>query len=163
MRRTVAAALLVPAFLVAMAGPVLAAKPEISTFEFQEEFDIDCGAFALHEVADVTVRQIVWLDDEGNPVRITEHIQFDGLITGPGGIGSLADPGHLTNFIMIGSEGDTVRQVGLIYSFPVPGLGQVGHDVGTITFFPDGSFEYSGPHDVFEEGLEPLICGLFED
>ena len=37
------------------------------------------------------------------------------------------------------------------------------HCIGSITCFPDWSAEYSGPHDVFEEGLEPLICGLFED
>ena len=163
MRRTITAPLMTPALLLVLAGPAMASGPEINTFEFHEAFDIDCGEFLLHEEADVTVREIVWFDGDGNPTRAQEHIQFDGLITGPGGIGSLADPGRLTNLITIDPSGDTVRQVGLIYSFPVPGLGQVGHDVGSITFLPDGSVEYGGPHDVFEEGLEPLICGLFED
>jgi hypothetical protein len=37
-----------------------------------------------------------------------------------------------------------------------------GHDVGVITFLPDGSVETKGPHDVWDNGLEALICPLFE-
>ena len=77
---------------------------------------------------------------------------------------SLADRAHYTN-IITAAPGDalTVRQVGLLYNYHVPGIGLVAHDVGSITFFPDGSVEFKGPHDVFEDGLEPLICELFED
>ncbi len=68
---------------------------------------------------------------------------------------------------MVGSStpGDvlTVRQVGLLYNIHVPGQGLVAHDVGSITFFPDGSVDFNGPHDVFENGFEPLIWELFED
>jgi hypothetical protein len=164
MRRVIAAVSTALVLMVSVAGPAMAAKPEIDSFEFEESFDIDCGTFLLHEEADVTVRSIVWFDGDGNAVRAVEHITYHGLITGPGGIGSLEDDGYLTNLVTIDGDDVTVRQVGLIFRFTVPGIGLVGHDVGTITFFPDDSVEYSGPHDVFEQdGVAPLICGLFED
>jgi len=164
MRRAITAALMAFALSVALVGPALAGKPAIETFVVQESFDLDCGAFLIHEEATVTIRQTLWFDGDGNPVRANEHITYDGVITGPGGIGTFADRAHFTNFIDI-APGDviTVRQVGLLYNIHVPGQGLIGHDVGSITFFPDGSAEYKGPHDVFENGFEPLICGLFED
>jgi hypothetical protein len=164
MRRLSVATLVACALAVTVAGPAFAAKPETAIFEFQDSFDLDCGATLVHEEATVTVRQTLWFDADGNPVRALEHITYDGVLTGPGGIGSLADRAHFTNDIDI-APGDvlTVRQVGLLYSIQVPGLGLVAHDVGIITFFPDGSAVFKGPHDVFENGFEPFICGLFED
>lgn len=163
MRRVIAAVSAALLLMVSVAGPAMAAKPEIDVFEFHQSFDIPCDTFLLHEEVDVTVRTTVWFDGDGNPVRAVEHITYQGVITGPGGIGTLDDDGFLTNLVTIDGEDVTLRQVGLIFRFTVPGIGLVAHDVGTITFFPDGSAEYSGPHDVFEEGLEPFLCGLFED
>ena len=163
MRRAIAAVSAALLLMVLITGPAMAAKPVIEVFEDHESFDIPCGTFVLHEEADVTVRSTVWLDGDGNAVRALEHITYHGVITGPGGIGTLEDDGFLTNLVTIDGEDVTLRQVGLIFRFTVPGVGLVAHDVGSITFFPDGSAEYSGPHDVFEEGLEPLLCGLFED
>ena len=166
MRRVIAALSATMLLMVAVAGPAMAAKPVIEVIELHESFDIDCGTFLLHEEVDLSVRELRWLDSEGNPERTIAHATFDGVITGPGGIVSLADPGHITNFVSVDDAGETLRQVGLIFSFTVPGIGLVAHDVGTITFFPDDTVEYSGPHDVFDqgdEGVAPLICGLFED
>ncbi len=80
----------------------------------------------------------------------------------PAASSRLSDPGHWTDFVTFGPDGETVRQVGLLYSIRVKGQGLILHDVGSITFFPDGSVVIKGPHDVFDNGLEPLICPLFE-
>ena len=89
-------------------------------------------------------------------------MRFDGTITAPGSTLRLSDVGRFTSFIDFGQDGITERQVGIVYKFSAPGLGVVAHDVGQITFFPDGSVETKGPHDVWDNGLEALICPLFE-
>lgn len=164
MRRAVTAALMAFGLSIALVGPALAAEPERETFVIQLSIDMNCGAFLLHEEATLTVRQKLWSDGNGNLVRAQQHVTYDGLITGPGGIGSVADRAHFTNFADIHPDGTiTERQVGLIFNIHVPGHGQFAHDSGSITFFPDGSVEVKGPHQVFENGFEPLICPLFED
>jgi hypothetical protein len=162
MRRAIMAAFAVVALSTALAGPALAGKPVKETFTFDDAFDIDCGGFVLHETFTQTVTAITWTAADGS-VRIKAHDTLHGTITGPGGILTLADNAHWNDFILIDAAGnETVTQIGLVYSFQVPGVGLVGHDVGSITFFPDGSAEFKGPHDIFVEGLEPLICPLFE-
>ena len=54
---------------------------------------------------------------------------------------------------------DTVTQTGKVLRVTYPGLGLLFHDVGTITFSPDGA-TYHGPHDVFEQGLD-AYCNAF--
>ena len=102
-----------------------------------------------------------WLDSNGDVTRGHARVRFDGTITAPGSTLRLSDVGRFTSFIAFGDG--TERQVGLVYKFSAPGLGVVAHDVGQITFFPDGSDPViKGPHDVWDNGLEPLICPLFE-
>lgn len=162
MRNAVTALLTSLALGAVLAGPALAAKPVIESFEFSDAFYINCGTFSLYEEVTVSGRETVWVDANGNPTRAQVHVTFQGTITGSGGIGSLSDTSHFTEFVDFDPDGATVRQVGLIYSFRVPGRGLVAHDVGIITFFPDGSVETNGPHDVWYDGLESLICPLFE-
>jgi hypothetical protein len=147
--------------LVAMVVPTAsAAAPSRDRFIDSGEFDIDCGEFTLHET--YTDRMTITEWTRGSTTYVQVHHRWSGVITGPGGIEVLLDPSHFTNFITIRDGEQTDRQVGLIYRYVVPGIGRVALDAGVIEFAPDGSVTIHGPHDVWDTGLEPLICPLFE-
>ena len=162
MRRTIRAALAALTLTVVVAGPALAAKPIVQTFEESGTFTIECGTLTLVEEYSQSVVVTTWLDADGDRTRGHARVRFDGTITGPGSTLRLSDVGRFTSFMDFGPDG-TERQVGVVYKFSAPGLGVVAHDVGVITFFPDRPPETKGPHDVFDNnGVEPLICPLFE-
>lgn len=162
MRRTIRAALAALVLAAAFATPAFAAKPLVETFEESGTFLIPCGTVTLVEEYSQSVVVTTWLDANGDVTRGHARLRFDGTITAPGSTLQLSDVGRFTSFIDFGPAGPTERQVGLVYKFSAPGLGVVAHDVGVITFLPDGSVETNGPHDVWENGLEALICPLFE-
>ena len=162
MRRTIRAATAAVALLAVMATPALAAKPLVETFEESGVFPIPCGDVTLIEEYSQSVVVTTWLDENGDMTRGHARLRFEGTITAPGSTLELSDVGTFTSFIDFGPDGATERQVGIVYKFSAPGLGVVAHDVGVITFLPDGSVETRGPHDVWDNGLEALICPLFE-
>ncbi len=162
MRRSIRAALAALALLAVVATPALAAKPLVETFEESGTFEIPCGTVTLIEEYHQSVVVTTWLDANGDMTRGHARLRFDGTITAPGSTLELSDVGSFTSFIDFGPDGPTERQVGLVYKFSAPGLGVVAHDVGVLAFLPDGSVEVKGPHDVWDNGLEALICPLFE-
>ena len=162
MQRTIRAALAALALSAVFAAPALAAKPLVETFEESGAFPIRCGTVTLTEEYTQSVVVTTWLDANGDMTRGHARLRWDGTITAPGSTLELSDVGTFTSFIDFGPDGPTERQVGLVYKFSAPGLGVVAHDVGVITFLPDGSVETDGPHDVWDNGLETLICPLFE-
>ena len=162
MRRTIRAAMAAVALLAVVATPALAAKPLVETFEESGTFPIPCGTVTLIEDYTQSVVVTTWLDEDGDMTRGHARLRFDGTITAPGSTLELSDVGSFTSFIDFGPDGATERQVGVVYKFSAPGLGVVAHDVGVITFLPDGSVETRGPHDVWDNGLEARICPLFE-
>lgn len=146
----------------AFAAAAEAVRPTVESFHIEGSFDIDCGTFLLHEdfVLDDTVT--TFFDQAGNPVSVKIHEQFVGVITNPAGE-TFRDPGHLNTFIDLAGtpddeSDDTVTTTGLVFGITVPGVGMVAQDTGLITFNPDGSVVIHGPHEVFVQGLEPLIC-----
>jgi len=148
--------------LVATAGAV---PPTTETFHFEDAFDIDCGTFTLHEEFVTDIRVTTYYDNAGNPDRLIAHERFRGFIETPDGTLE-ADPGNIINFVdFAGTPGDesddTVRVAGMIFAITVPGHGIVAHDTGLIIFEPDGDVIIKGPHEVFEQGLEALLCPVF--
>ena len=162
MRRVVTAALATLALTATLAGPAFAGKPLIEPYAVSGSLDMDCGTFTLHEEYTQGGTSKTWFDANGDPTRIQVHSWFKGTITGPGGVLTLSDPGRWTDFITPTPDGDIVRQVGMLYKIHVKGQGLILHDVGIIEFHPDGSVVVKGPHDVWDNGLESLICPLFE-
>lgn len=143
-----------------MAGPAMAGGPTRSTIIDEGSYEIDCGAFVLLGTYRDRIIVKEWLDGSGELIKAQFHHSWTGTIDGPGGILKLNDPGHFTAFI----DADSVRQVGLIYRYIVPGHGLIAHDVGIIEFDAETgeATVIRGPHDVFDQGLESLICPLFE-
>lgn len=162
MTRSIRAALAALTLSVVFAAPALAAKPLIETVEETGTFTIPCETVTLVEEYSQSVQVTTWLDGNGDVARGHARVRYDGTITAPGSTLRVSDVGRFTSFISYGPDGPTVRQVGLVYKFSAPGLGVIAHDVGVITFFPDGSVETKGPHDIWDNGLESVICPLFE-
>jgi hypothetical protein len=145
------------------ATPALAAKPLVQTMEESGTYTISCETVTLVEEYTLSFAVTRWLDANGDMTRGHARVRFDGTITGPGSTLRLSEQSRFTSFIDVGTDDQTIREIGLQYKFSAPGLGVVAHDVGVITFFPDGSEpEIKGPHDVWDNGLEALICPLFE-
>lgn len=163
MRRFSLSALAAIALMVALAGPAMAGKPSKVTFVDEGSFSIDCGTFSLLSTYTDRITVKEWTDSSGAVTRLQAHHSYRGTITGPGGILELSDPGNFTDFVTFGPDGETVRQVGMVYKLIAKGHGLIAHDVGVITFHADGSVTTQGPHDVWDNGLEALICPLFED
>ena len=162
MQRSLRAAGAALALLALMATPAMAAKPLVETFEETGSFPIPCGTVTLVEEFRQSVVVTSWLDANGEMTRGHARLRFDGTITAPGSTVRVSDVGRFTSFIAFGPDGPIERQVGLVYKLSTPELGVFAHDVGVITFLPDGSVETDGPHDVWDNGLEALVCPLFE-
>jgi len=148
---------------VAFAATAAATPPTIEEFHDEISFDIDCGGgVLLHEDAVVDDRVTTFFDKAGNPTRVQIHERFVGVITNPDGE-TFRDPGFFTVLIDLAGtpddqSDDTVSIAGMFFAITVPGVGIVAQDTGLITFNPDGSVVIHGPHEVFVQGLEPLIC-----
>lgn len=162
MHRSIRAALAALMLTTVAAGPALAGKPVVAIFEDSGTFTIPCGTVTLVEAYRRSVVVTRWLDEDGHVTRGHARVRFDGTITAPGSTLRLSDVSRFTSFIDFGPEGPTVREVGMSYKFSVPSQGVIAHDVGVLKFLPDGSVETKGPHDVWDNGLESLICPLFE-
>ena len=162
MQRTIRADLAALALTAVLVTPALAAKPLVQTFEESGSFTIPCGTVTLVEEYSQSFVVTRWLDANGDMTRVHARVRFDGTITGPGSELRLSEQSRFTSFIDFADDGRTVREIGLQYKFSAPGLGVVAHDVGVLAFLPDGSVEVNGPHDVWDNGLEALICPLFD-
>ena len=145
--------------LAAPAAPAGATPPTVDSFHEEFAFDIDCGTFVLHEEVVNDVRDTTFYDAQGDPVRLLSHVHFVGTITAPDGQ-VIRDPGDLT-FVLDLTDG-TLWQIGLVFNIVVPGHGSVAQDVGVLIFEPDGDLVIKGPHEVQEQGLEALLCPVFE-
>jgi hypothetical protein len=162
MRRSIRAGLAALTLTALFASPALAAKPVVQALEQSGTFTIACRSVTLVEAYTRSVQVTRWLDGDGHVTRGHARVRFDGTITAPGSTLRVSDVGRFTSFIDFGPDGPTVREAGMLYKFSAPGLGVVAHDVGVLRFLPDGSVEVKGPHDVWDNGVESLICPLFE-
>lgn len=167
MGRLIVVAGLIAAAAIALAAPASAVPPSVEMFHFEDAFDIECGTFVLHEEFVTDIRVTTFFDKAGNPDHLIVHERFRGFIETPDGRLE-ADPGNINTFVDFAGtpddeSDDTVRQAGMIFAITVPGQGIVAHDTGLIIFEPDGDVIIKGPHEVFEQGLEPLLCPLFGD
>ena len=162
MNRTIRAALAALALTAIAATPALAAKPLVETNEESGTFTHPVrdrypgrGVEPVGRPDDLARRQRR-RDTRPCPRALRRHdhrTRIDAPTVGRRSVHQLHG---------LRADGTTERQVGIVYKFSAPGLGVVAHDVGQITFFPDGSVETKGPHDVWDNGLEALICPLFE-
>jgi hypothetical protein len=144
---------------VCLAGPAAAAPPERTTFTEEGSNIVECGAFMIVQDFTIVAREKVFFDRQGNPIRVIANIVWDGTLTNTTTGFTVRDNAAWTFFLDFRTE--IAREAGLIWNLNIPGQGIVALDAGTITYYPDGSVEYSGPHQVFEEG-EALLCSVMD-
>lgn len=145
-----------------LSGTALATPPQTVTTHEEGSLTIDCGTFTLHEDFVDDDRVTYRFDRHGVLSFVTVHERFRGLITNPAGE-TFKDPQSFTLFIDVGGtptdpSDDTVTFAGLIRNIHVRGSGSVAHDAGLITIGPGGTVVLHGVHEVFEQGLQALIC-----
>jgi hypothetical protein len=135
-------------------------QPFMASFDVEQTITIDCGTFTLHEEGVDHVRVILFFDSNGVPGPLQIHHNGTGVITNPEGE-TFVDRVAATELIDIAGDfdqsNDTERLVGKEFGITIPGAGIVAHDTGVITFYPDGSVTFQGPHDVFVQG-DALLC-----
>ena len=125
------------------------------TFSNESEFSLGCSNADLTEHASVRDIVTIQFDADGSIARFIDDVNFVGVITNNDTGETFRDPGHITNIFDTSTA--TFRQIGLVFAITIPGRGVVALDAGKITFFPDGSVEVRGPHEVFD-GLD--LCDV---
>jgi hypothetical protein len=129
--------------------PTPSATPP-SVFEFRDEgSDVlaECEGFVLTETFTLDGRATTFFNKQGDPVRITIHADFVGVITNSASGNTFRDSSHqqITQDLITGEE----TTVGLIFNIVVPGLGPVAHDTGKIVVDANRDVTFvAGPHTV---------------
>ncbi len=170
MRRTrILAGLVMAITLMWGTVPALAVPPEISTFEENNHgnpdvFEDQCGeGIDLIGEFDLKVRETVYFDADGAPIRVIVHFKFDGVLTRSDTGNSINDPSRWTLDIDL-VTGEVARS-GMRANLVYPGTGPVFQAIGRIVFmegvedpiFTGGQFDAidQGKH-LFEEACTAL-------
>ena len=143
-------------FAVITPQTVFAARPATFPIHFEDSVAFDCGSFQAREdvVGDGT--GIVFFDQTGNPIKVQEHINLNGVLTNLDTGFTLPDPGHFT--VMYDLQKGTETDVGQIFRIIVPGEGIAALDAGKVIFDAAGNITFvGGPHQVLFGGYA-LLC-----
>jgi hypothetical protein len=136
--------------------PALAATPVQSTSVFPISGTTHCDGFDVIEEATVTFSQTMFFDNAGNPVRIVGHAVYNGTLTNSATGTIVAPKRGPQNFTIDLLDGTQVWR-GIFFLLTVPGKGSIVHDVGRVTFYPDGSITFQGRHEFFP-GDDAQMC-----
>jgi hypothetical protein len=148
------------AALLATAPTAMAGKPEMHTLPVDEVDTIDCGGFTLedHVFGTITGRFNEYADGSARDIS---SIRLRHVVTNPQTGESLTSNDVGVDKVAIHPDGSaTVRQIGLIARYRIPGQGLIGHESGiTVRFFTDPSDEEPGV--LFEAGpKDDIVAAL---
>jgi hypothetical protein len=140
--------------------PAFAAKPDIQNFSAEYSYQIQCDGFHLDAQGTEKFRLTTFFDQEGAPIKLQGHFEFDELITSSLTGQTLSSPAHF--MFQVDLQENTQSWTGFLYRIVVPGRGIAVLDAGRLIadFNGDLIFE-GGPHMVFHGG-EEVICTAFE-
>ncbi len=120
----------------ALAGPALAAKPQMERMQVDDQFVDDflseaCGAeVTVHVTGHVTFR--AFIDDAGNVTRELNNYALTSTYSSANGSVRAKDVG--VDRVTYAPDGSFVNVIiGNVQSFNIPGLGRVYQDTGQIT------------------------------
>jgi hypothetical protein len=106
-----------------------------------------------------------YLNQQGLPTKVVVHHDLTGTFfnsTDPSK--SIYQPARYQDIYTWGIPGDestvTDTEPGQVFKEVAPGFGLLFHDVGNISFAPDGSVTIHGPHQVFVDpvGSYQTLC-----
>jgi hypothetical protein len=107
----------------------------------------ECEGFILSETFTLDARVTTFFNQQGDPVRITIHADFVGVITNSASGNTFRDKSHqqVIQNLITGEQ----ATVGLTFHIVVPGLGPVAHDTGKMVVDGNGNVTFvGGPHTV---------------
>ncbi|HVL96816.1 MAG TPA: hypothetical protein VM266_13235 [Solirubrobacteraceae bacterium] len=149
-----------------IAGPAHAGGKErvvVDRFTDRYEFAIDCADFGAYEFENLVsgvqrVRVVEVSDKEGRLLQTVFHSTLRETNTNSVTGDSIALSGAVHEVWDYAADTRTLN--GKVWMGQRPGDGVLFQDTGRITMTlgtRDATF-IAGPHDVFENGLDPLVC-----
>jgi hypothetical protein len=139
-RRSILAALGTAAVL-ATAPTAMAGKPEMNTIPVDDVATIDCDGFTLEDHVFGTIKERITESADGS-ARIITSIRLRHVVTNPQTEESLTSNDVGVDKLTINPDDSaTLRQIGLIGSFRIPGQGLIAHESGILVLF------FTGPND----------------
>lgn len=128
---------------------------------FHEEGTVeiyDCGSFQLLDVYELNYTEKLFLDEQGNRVRLLEHVW--GIDTLTNSVTGKAYPMSYSNNVIVDftTTPPTGANAGIIFRLIIPGQGAVALDVGRIVVDRGGNVYFqAGPHQFVDGDLE-ILC-----
>ena len=129
------------------------------------DIGLSCGSFPILETATFAFRFTIFSNQAGNPTEGIFHTSVEGTLSNPvtGTSVSEVESGTTTDTFATPADFSTVTstQTGQVFKVILPGSGILVHDVGIVTFAPDGTIAFEGgPHQVLHNNLQKLCAAL---
>lgn len=160
-RAFIGAAIALGFLTIGIAEPAAAAPPEVSSFDEQGEFPIECDGFTIDvdATAHVTVR--TFFDSAGDVQRVSVKLTAVDVLTNNVTEQQVVNRGVFEEmFTRIGdTEEFSHTLVGFRYMGTAAGEGLVLQDVGRIVYDPEHNVvSLAGQHDTEELGEQAALC-----
>jgi hypothetical protein len=161
MRVFMASGLIAGATILALAAPVSAQPPANTSGVIFDDapIGVDCGTFEVWDRSELHANGKLFFDDEGNVVRVVEHVWGIDTLYNPENGKSVT--GSFNNGEIVDLVNGDVTENGSVFRITIPGLGAVFIDVGKfIIDFDDGLVFLAGRHDFFSGDTAGLCAAL---
>jgi hypothetical protein len=120
----------------------------------------DCGSFEVWDEFTLSWRGTEHYDQDGNIVRVVEHVWGVDRLYNPDN-GKSLDPATFNQGEAVDLVEGQVKVSGVVFRITVPGSGAVFLDVGRyIIDFDEGLVFLAGQHQFFEGDLDGLCAAL---
>ena len=142
--------------------PVSANGPEVEDFSFVEDNVpvANCGDFIILESGTGSIRQTIYFNRAGQPIRLLFQGRFNGTLSNSLTGAFLTDSPSVANITVDLIEG-TQTNVGAFYNITVPGQGRVYFEAGRLVFDGNGPPVFlAGQHSPPDEALNILCSAL---
>lgn len=160
--RTVLAALpIAGASMLGLAPSASASRPiETSgSHSGDEPIGVDCGTFEVWDDFEFSWSGREFYDNEGNLVRVIEHIRGVDRLYNP--VNGKSVSGSFNNTEIVDPVEGEASVHGSIFRIVLPGLGAVFLDVGRFTINFETGLEFlAGRHDFFDGDTAALCAAL---
>lgn len=124
-----------------------------------EPIGIDCGTFEVWDDFELHWRGVEFYDDEGNVVRVVEHIWGVDRLYNP--VSGTSVSGSFNNSEIVDLVNGEITENGSVFRIVLPGSGAVFLDVGKfILSFETGLQFLAGRHDFFDGDTAALCAAL---
>jgi hypothetical protein len=129
------------------------------------DIGLSCGSFPILETSTGEARFTIFFNQAGNATEGIFHTSVEGTLSNPVTGTSVHESGSGTTTDMFATPGDfstiTSTLTGQVFKVILPGSGILVHDMGIVTFAPDGTITFEGgPHQVLPNQLQKLCAAL---